>query len=91
MYFKVSRGFRPSCKNRGASALRGFCPTGLLPYNPLGRILTSEKLNWQSNQSVIGSDSFGLPRTEMLAQSWMANLIQRSNLMENMSCSLKND
>ena len=34
MYAKVSRGFRPSCKNRGASALRGFCPTGLLPYNP---------------------------------------------------------
>ena len=26
MYAKVSRGFRPSCKNRGASALRGFCP-----------------------------------------------------------------
>ena len=33
MYVKVSRGFRPSCKNRGASALRGFCPTGLLSYN----------------------------------------------------------
>ena len=27
MYVKVSRGFRPSCKNRGVSALRGFCPT----------------------------------------------------------------
>ena len=25
MYVKVSRGFRPSCKNRGASTLRGFC------------------------------------------------------------------
>ena len=33
MYVKVSRGFHPSCKNCGASALRGFCPTGLLPYN----------------------------------------------------------
>ena len=31
MYVKVSRGFRPSCENRGASALRGFCPSGLCP------------------------------------------------------------
>ena len=33
MHVKVSRGFRHSCKNCGAFALRGFCPTGLLPYN----------------------------------------------------------
>ena len=31
MYVKVSGGFRHSCKNRGASDLRGFCPTGLFP------------------------------------------------------------
>ena len=33
MYAKASRGFRPSCKNGGASALRGFCPTTITTYH----------------------------------------------------------
>ena len=31
MYVNISRGFRPSCKNCGASALRGFALRGFCP------------------------------------------------------------